>query len=126
MYSKLEAAGKHLKGFKKTVYRLAWNFANNYDNYNNSLIYRAKRNLYDRLVYSKWRDNLGGHEMLIVSGGSSIQAKIIRLFNAARLHIYEGYGMTEASPVIARTVRFSPKGHTSCSVTTRILRPPAK
>ena len=101
MYSKLEAAGKHLKGFKKTVYRLAWDFANNYDNYNNSLIYRAKRNLYDRLVYSKWRDNLGGHEMLIVSGGSSIQAKIIRLFNAARLHIYEGYGMTEASPVIA-------------------------
>lgn len=101
MYSKLEAAGNHLKGFKKTVYRLAWNFANNYDNYNNSLIYRAKRNLYDRLVYSKWRDNLGGHEMLIVSGGSSIQAKIIRLFNAARLHIYEGYGMTEASPVIA-------------------------
>lgn len=101
MYSKLEAGGKHLKGFKKTVYRLAWNFANNYDNYNNSLIYRAKRNLYDRLVYSKWRDNLGGHEMLIVSGGSSIQAKIIRLFNAARLHIYEGYGMTEASPVIA-------------------------
>lgn len=101
MYSKLEAAGKHLKGFKKTVYGLAWDFANNYDNYNKSLIYRAKRNLYDRLVYSKWRENLGGHEMLIVSGGSSIQAKIIRLFNAARLHIYEGYGMTEASPVIA-------------------------
>lgn len=101
MYSKLEAAGKHLKGFKKTVYGLAWDFANNYDNYNKSLIYRAKRNIYDRLVYSKWRENLGGHEMLIVSGGSSIQAKIIRLFNAARLHIYEGYGMTEASPVIA-------------------------
>ena len=36
-----------------------------------------------------------------MSGGSSIQARIIRLFNAARLHIYEGYGMTEASPVIA-------------------------
>ena len=101
MYSKLEAAGKHLKGLKKTVYGLAWDFANNYDNYNKSLIYRAKRNIYDRLVYSKWRENLGGHEMLIVSGGSSIQAKIIRLFNAARLHIYEGYGMTEASPVIA-------------------------
>lgn len=101
MYSKLEAAGKHLKGFKKTVYGLAWDFANNYNNYNKSLIYRAKRNIYDRLVYSKWRENLGGHEMLIVSGGSSIQAKIIRLFNAARLHIYEGYGMTEASPVIA-------------------------
>lgn len=101
MYSKLEAAGKHLKGFKKTVYAQAWKYANNYDNYHKGLIYNAKRNLYDRLVYSKWRDNLGGHEMLIVSGGSSIQAKIIRLFNAAKLHIYEGYGMTETSPVIA-------------------------
>ena len=101
MYSKLEAAGKQLKGFKKTVYSLAWDYANNYDNYRKGLIYRLKRHIYDRLVYSKWRANLGGHEMLIVSGGSSIQAKIIRLFNAARLHIYEGYGMTEASPVIA-------------------------
>ena len=52
-------------------------------------------------MYSRWRENLGGHEMLIVSGGSSIQARIIRLFNAARLHIFEGYGMTETSPVIA-------------------------
>lgn len=39
--------------------------------------------------------------MLIVSGGSSIQAKIIRLFTAAKLYIFEGYGMTETSPVIA-------------------------
>ena len=101
MYSKLEAAGKHLKGVKRMIYKCAWKYANSYDNYNKSLIYRAKRNLYDRLVYSKWRENLGGHEMLIVSGGSSIQAKIIRLFNAAKLHIFEGYGMTEASPVIA-------------------------
>ena len=101
MYSKLEAASKQLKGFKKTVYSLAWDYANNYDNYRKGLIYRLKRHIYDRLVYSKWRANLGGHEMLIVSGGSSIQARIIRLFNAARLHIYEGYGMTEASPVIA-------------------------
>ena len=42
-----------------------------------------------------------GKEMLIVSGGSSIQAKIVKTFNAAKLHIFEGYGMTEASPVIA-------------------------
>lgn len=101
MYSKLEAAGKHLKGVKKTIYRMAWDFANNYDNYRHGWLYKQKRALYDRLVYSKWRENLGGHEMLIVSGGSSIQARIIRLFNAARLHIYEGYGMTETSPVIA-------------------------
>lgn len=101
MYSKLESAGKNLKGFKKFIYGRAWKFANNFDIYRHGLLYRCRRNLYDRLVYSRWRENLGGHEMLIVSGGSSIQAKIIRLFNAARLHIFEGYGMTETSPVIA-------------------------
>ena len=101
MYSKLEAAGKNLKGIKRLIYNLAWNFANNYDNYHKGWLYNRKRNLYDRLVYSRWRENLGGNEMLIVSGGSSIQARIIRLFNAARLHIFEGYGMTETSPVIA-------------------------
>lgn len=101
MYGKLEEAGKKLKGFKKIIYDLAWNFANNFDNYNTSKVYLAKQSIFDKLVYSKWRENLGGHEMEVVSGGSSIQAKIVRCFNAAKLRIFEGYGMTEASPVIA-------------------------
>lgn len=101
MYNKFDSAGKNLKGIKKTIYKSAWEFGNNFDNYNKKRFYTYKRNMYDKLVYSKWRQALGGHELLIVSGGSSIQAKIIRLFNAAKLHIYEGYGMTETSPVIA-------------------------
>lgn len=101
MYGKLEAAGNNLKGFKKQIYKRAWKFANNYDNYNKHFLYLTRLHLFDKLVYSKWRENLGGHEMIVVSGGSSIQAKIVRAFNAAKLRIYEGYGMTEASPVIA-------------------------
>lgn len=101
MYSKFEAAGKNLSGIKKTIYQWAWNFGNNFDNYNHKKLYVFKHNLADKLVYSKWREALGGHEMLVVSGGSSIQAKIVRLFNAAKLRIFEGYGMTETSPVIA-------------------------
>lgn len=101
MYGKLKAAKRNLKGVKRLVYVMAWMFANNYDNYNNGCFYLWRQRLYDKLVYKKWRDALGGKEMLIVSGGSSIQAKIIRTFNAAKLHIYEGYGMTETSPVIA-------------------------
>ncbi len=101
MYGKLEAAGKKLKGIKRIIYKLAWKFANNFDFYNKKKLYLARRNLYDKLVYSKWRAALGGKEMIVVSGGSSIQAKIVRTFNAAKLHIYEGYGMTETSPVIA-------------------------
>lgn len=101
IYFKFEGAGKNLTGIKKKIYSLAWNFANNYDFYNKNKFYLWKRDLYDKLVYNKWREALGGHEMIIVSGGSSIQGKIVRLFNAAKLRIFEGYGMTETSPVIA-------------------------
>ncbi len=101
MYSKLEAAGKNLKGLSAKIYAAAWKYANSFDNENTSWFYLLKQKIYDKLVYSKWRENLGGHEMLVVSGGSSIQAKIVRTFNAAKLYIFEGYGMTETSPVIA-------------------------
>lgn len=101
MYLKLESAGKNLSGIKKKIYKWAFNFGENFDNYNNNPFYQTKLKLADKLVYSKWRKALGGKEMLVVSGGSAINAKIIRLFNAAKLHIYEGYGMTETSPVIA-------------------------
>ena len=101
MYGKLEEAGKKLTGFKRKIYDAAWNYANTFDNENTGWFYLRKQKLFDKLVYSKWRENLGGHEMLVVSGGSSIQAKIVRCFNAAKLYIFEGYGLTETSPVIA-------------------------
>lgn len=101
MYKKLEDAGKSLKGFKRIVYRWAWNFGNTFDYERLTFRRRTLNNIYDNLVYSKWRENLGGHEMLIVTGGSSIRPCVIRLFSAAKLYIYEGYGMTETAPVIA-------------------------
>ena len=101
MYGKLDEAGKKLTGFKRKIYDAAWNYANNFDNENTGWFYLQKQKIFDKLVYSKWRENLGGHEMLVVSGGSSIQAKIVRCFNAAKLYIFEGYGLTETSPVIA-------------------------
>ena len=101
MYKKLEDAGKSLKGIKRVIYRWAWNFGNTFD-YERLTFWRVRLNsLFDKLVYSKWRENLGGKEMLIVTGGSSIRARVIRLFSAAKLFIYEGYGLTETSPVIA-------------------------
>lgn len=101
MFNKLEAAGKDLKGIKKVIYHWAFRIACKFDYTKNSMLYKMQYALADKLVYSKWRAKLGGKEMLIVSGGSAIQAKIIRLFTAAKMYIFEGYGMTEASPVIA-------------------------
>jgi long-chain acyl-CoA synthetase len=101
MYSKLEDAGKSLTGFKRKIYKWAWHYGNNYNNSRRGYIYGLKHTLADRLVYSKWRESLGGHEMWVVTGGSAIRPNIIRLFTAAKLHLYQGYGMTEASPVIS-------------------------
>ncbi|MEG0891045.1 MAG: long-chain fatty acid--CoA ligase [Bacteroidales bacterium] len=101
MFGKLESIGKNLSGVKRLIYSWAFDFGCNFDNYNKNPFYLFKLFLADKLIYSKWRDNLGGKEMLVVSGGSAIGARIVRLFNAAKLHIFEGYGMTEASPVIA-------------------------
>ena len=101
MCNKLYEAGKDLKGIKKMIYFWAFNLASKYDYYNDNWFYKAKIALADKLVYSKWRENLGGHTQIIVSGGSAIQERIVRLFSAAKLRIYEGYGLTETSPVIA-------------------------
>lgn len=101
MFDKLQAAGKDLKGLKKHIYFWAFRLATKYDPDKRNWFYLKKLQLADMLVYSKWRDNLGGNPMIIVSGGSSIQERIIRLFTAAKLRVYEGYGMTETSPVIA-------------------------
>lgn len=101
MFVKLESAGKNLSGIKRIIYDQAFKFGTKFDYYNKNPFYLLRLKLADKLVYSKWREALGGKEMLVVSGGSAIGARIIRLFNAAKLHIFEGYGMTEASPVIA-------------------------
>ena len=101
IFAKFESTGKNLKGLQATIYKWAFNLACEYDYTKKGFFYSIKHNLADKLVYKKWRDALGGKEMLVVSGGSSIQAKIIRLFTAAKMYIFEGYGMTETSPVIA-------------------------
>lgn len=101
MYAKLEAAGKDLKGISKFIYRWAFSLATKFDYENRGLYYRLRHKIADKLVYKKWREALGGKEMLVVSGGSSIRARVIRLFTAAKMYVFEGYGMTETSPVIA-------------------------
>lgn len=100
-FEKFRSAGKDLKGMKKKIYFWAFNAGQIFDNNNKSPFYRLKYLIADKLIYSKWRENLGGNELLIVSGGSSIQPKIVRLFTAAKMKVVEGYGLTETSPVIA-------------------------
>lgn len=101
MFDKLQAAGKDLKGLKRMIYSWAFRIAQVYDNERTSWFYKTKYKIADYLVYSKWREQMGGNPMIIVSGGSSIQERIIRTFTAANMYVFEGYGLTETSPVIS-------------------------
>ncbi|MBR1793314.1 MAG: long-chain fatty acid--CoA ligase [Bacteroidales bacterium] len=104
IYDKLYAAGKDFRGIKKKIYTRAFKHGERYDYgfvKKVSLWYQIKQYFYDRMVYSKWREKFGGNHFVIISGGSSIQARLVRLFAAAGFNIYEGYGLSETSPVIA-------------------------
>jgi len=102
LYDKLILKGKELKGIKKNIFFWAVELGLKYElNNANGIIYELQRKIVDKLVYSKWREALGGKIDVIVSGGAALQPRLARVFNAAGLPILEGYGLTETSPVIA-------------------------
>ena len=60
-----------------------------------------QRKLADKLVYSKIREKLGGRVLAVASGGAALQPRLARFFLALNIPVFEGYGLTETSPVIA-------------------------
>ena len=55
----------------------------------------------DKLVFSKWREGLGGNIITLVSGSAALSARLNKMFQNAGIPILEGYGLTETSPVIS-------------------------
>jgi long-chain acyl-CoA synthetase len=104
IYDKIQATGRKQKGIKRAIFFWAVNLALHFDvKGRNNPWYKLRHLIADKLIYSKWREALGGNFKIIVSGGAAIQPRLIRTFRAAGLPIYEGYGLTETSPVIAST-----------------------
>jgi long-chain acyl-CoA synthetase len=102
VYNGIITKGKQLKGVKKDLFFWAVELGKRYDsNMDTNLLYRIKLAIADRLVYSQWRKGLGGNLQIVVSGGAALQPRIARVFNAAKIYVLEGYGLTETSPVVA-------------------------
>ncbi len=101
IYDKLYLSGKKLHGFKKSLYYWAFELAKSHRLDNNSPWYAVKHAVADALIYKKWREALGGHFDIVVSGGAAIQKHQAAFFNAIGMPVFEGYGLSETSPVIA-------------------------
>ncbi len=102
VYSSILTKGKQLKGIKKKLFFWAVELGRNYEfNAKMNPLFRMKLAIADRLIYSKWREALGGNLQIVVSGGAALQPRIARVFSAAKIYVLEGYGLTETSPVIA-------------------------
>ncbi|MDC1106971.1 AMP-dependent synthetase/ligase [Prolixibacteraceae bacterium] len=101
IYDKVLNVGDELKGFKKVLFDKAVEFTDKFEiGQKFSFTDKIKFRIYDTLIYKKWRDILGGELYYIVSGGSSLQTKIQKFFWTAKIRVYEGYGLTETSPVV--------------------------
>ena len=102
VYEKIMAKGAELTGLKKQLFFWAVDLANKYDNLKSGgLKYNLELALANKLIFSKWREALGGNISYIITGGAACQVRLLRIFNAARIPIFEGYGPTENSPVIS-------------------------
>lgn len=105
-YEKIMAKGAELTGIKRKLFYWSVNLAKDYDNIKpKGFWYKIQLALANKLIFSKWREALGGNIKLIVTGGAACQVRLIRIFTAAGIPIYEGYGPTENSPVISVNCR---------------------
>ncbi|MDR2382956.1 MAG: long-chain fatty acid--CoA ligase [Prevotellaceae bacterium] len=100
IYDKLYSSGKNLSFTKRKFYYWAFKLATRYSLDNNSLLYKIKLKIADKLIYSHWRAAIGGNFDIVVSGGSAIQSHIASFFSAIGMPVFEGYGLSETSPVI--------------------------
>lgn len=110
IYDKLILKGKELPAVKKAIFFWAVNLGLQYElNRANGAWFEFKRKIADKLVYSKWREAVGGNIEVIVSGGAALQERLARVFNCAGISVQEGYGLTETSPVIAVNYKHYPR-----------------
>ena len=102
VYDKIYAKGNELTGIKKKLFFWAIDLGLRYEPYGaNGIWYEIQLKVARKLIFSKWKEGLGGNLDLMVSGSAALQPRLARVFAAAEIPVMEGYGLTETSPVIS-------------------------
>ena len=101
VYDSIIAKGTLLTGIKKKLFFWAIELGLRYEPYGaNGSWYEFQLKIARKLIFSKWKEGLGGNLDLMVSGSAALQTRLARIFAAAEIPVMEGYGLTETSPVI--------------------------
>jgi long-chain acyl-CoA synthetase len=78
---------------------------------------RLQHAIADRLIFSKVREQLGGRFTILASGAAPLAQELAEFFYAMGLPVYEGYGLSETSPVVA----INSFGHTKLGTVGRVI-----
>ncbi|WP_299334501.1 long-chain fatty acid--CoA ligase [uncultured Psychroserpens sp.] len=101
VFDKIMLKGEELSGIKKALFFWAVKLGEQWEPYKaNGAWYEFKLKIANKLIFSKWREALGGELTTMVSGSAALQPRLSRIFAAAGMQVMEGYGLTETSPVV--------------------------
>ncbi len=110
VYEAIYNKGLALSGVKKKLFFWALSLTKDYAYDKKYTGFAAtKRKIADKLIFSKWREALGGNVQSIVTGSAPCPASILQVFSAAGIPVREGYGLTETSPTL--TLNLLEEGH---------------
>ena len=102
VFDKIMAKGEDLSGIKKALFNWAVALGEKWEPYGqNGSLYEFKLKIANKLIFSKWREALGGELHTMVSGSAALQTRLTRVFSAAGMQVMQGYGLTETSPVVS-------------------------
>ena len=109
IYDNVIAKGRSLSGVKKKLFFWAVELGLKYKPHGEkSWLYYRKLKFADKMIFSKWREALGGHAKMVGCGGAALQSRLESIFWASGLKIINMYGLTETSPII--TINRTEKG----------------
>ncbi len=102
VYEGILKKGMKLSGIQKVIFNWSISVGMRYEHgKSQSMLYRMELALARKLVFRKWQDALGGRMRKIICGGAKVQNHLLKIFWAAGIPVFEGYGLTEASPLVS-------------------------
>ena len=105
IFNKIKAQILEKPFFSRVIASLAFSYALKENLDKSSILFK----IYDKLVYSKFREIFGSKVEKLVSGGAPLSKEIAIFFVNIGVPVYQGYGMTEFSPVVSTNYPFANK-----------------